>query len=379
MKVLLYSHVFHPSTGGVETVSRTLAEGLVQRGVECVLVTSTPKGNESSEGAEFPFEVVRRPSAARVRALLAWADVVLFNGASLALQPWLILSRKPFIWVHVGYQVSCIDGLGWVDGQPAPMTPWASLRFHVRQDGPLRGSLHGLKLLVRRAVARHVVDRHVAITQWMANAQPLPRQVQIYNPFPIDRFRNAAPASQAEFDFLYLGRMVSEKGVDTLIQAFASVVAQAPPKRPRLLLIGDGDRLPQMRQLAQSLGVAGDVHFAGRQSGSSLVEWVGKGAVGVVPSAWQEPMGGVAVELMAAGRGLIVSEQGGLAECAGDAGLRFSNGDAQGLANCMLRLLADPPLRHTLGQRALQRAALFAPERFVDQYIDLLRATVGCA
>jgi glycosyltransferase involved in cell wall biosynthesis len=211
----------------------------------------------------------------------------------------------------------------------------------------------------------------------MANAQPLPRQIQIYNPFPIDRFRNAAPASQAEFDFLYLGRMVSEKGVDTLIQAFARVVAQAP-KRPRLLLIGDGDRLPQMQQLATSLGLASDVCFAGRQSGHALVEWVGKGAVGVVPSAWKEPMGGVAVELMAAGRGLIVSEQGGLAECAGDAGLRFSNGDAQGLANCMLRLLADPQLRQTLGQRALQRAALFAPERFVDQYIDLLRATTGC-
>lgn len=374
MKVLLYSHVFLPSTGGVETVSRTLAEGLVQRGVECILVTSTPKG---SEGVEFPFEVVRRPTAERVRALINWADVVLFNGASLALQPWLILSRKPFIWVHVGYQVSCIDGLGWVDGQAAPMTPWASLRFHARQDGVLRGSLRGLKLMVRRAVARHLVDRHVAITQWMAKAQPLPRQVQIYNPFPIDRFRDAAPANQAEFDFVYLGRMVSEKGVDTLIQAFARVVAQAP-RRPRLLLIGDGDRLPQMQQLARSLGLDGDVHFAGRQSGSSLVEWVGKGAVGIVPSAWQEPMGGVAVELMAAGRGLIVSEQGGLAECAGDAGLRFPNGDAQGLANCMLRLLTEPQLRQMLGQRALQRAALFAPERLVDQYIDLLRATVGC-
>jgi hypothetical protein len=88
MKVLLYSHVFLPSTGGVETVSRTLAEGLVQRGVECILVTSTPMGGDE---IELPFEVVRQPTAARVRALLGWADVVLFNGASLALQPWLIL------------------------------------------------------------------------------------------------------------------------------------------------------------------------------------------------------------------------------------------------------------------------------------------------
>lgn len=371
MKVLLYSPVFHPSTGGVETVSLTLAEGLAQRGIACKLVTAT----QHAQADAFSFEVIRQPTTTQVRQLLKWADVVLFNGASLALQPWLLLARKPFVWVHVGYQVSCIDGLGWVDGAAAPMTPWASFDFHARRDGPVRGLAKGFKLLLRRMVARHLVDRNVAITQWMAKAQPLPRQMQIYNPFPIDRFRDAAPVSAASFDFVYLGRMVSEKGVDTLIQAFAIVVERAPI-RPRLLLIGDGDRLAQMQQLAQSLGVARDVHFAGRQNGAALVEWVGRGAVGIVPSAWQEPMGGVAIELMAAGRGLIVSERGGLAECAGDAGLLFPNRNAQALAECMLRLLTHPGLRFTLGERAARRAALFAPERFVDQYIDLLRTVV---
>lgn len=369
MKVLLYSHVFHPSTGGVETVSRTLAEGLVQRGITLKLLTSTPAGDDRTS---FPFDLVRQPSRAQSRELIDWADVVLFNGASLALQPDLILSRKPFIWVHVGYQVSCIDGLGWVDGEPAPMTPWASVGFHWRRSGAMRAAKEGLKLLVRRIVARHFVHRHVAITKWMDRAQPLPRQAQIYNPFPIDRFRSAAPVSQAPFDFVYLGRMVSEKGVDTLIRAFAMLATQSPT-RARLLLIGDGDRMAQMQDLARSLGVQGDVHFAGRQSGQALVDWVGQGAVGIVPSAWQEPMGGVAIELMAAGRGLIVSQQGGLAECAGDAGLLFPNGDAQALARRMQEFLADPQLRHVLGQRALQRAELFTPARFVDQYVELMR------
>lgn len=375
MKVLLYSHVFHPSTGGVETVSRTLAEGLAQRGVDIKLVTSTPADDD---GTRFPFDVIRKPGAAQVRELIDWADVVLFNGASLALQPALLFSRKPCIWVHVGYQVSCIDGLGWVDGMAAPMSPWASVAFHARRSGPVRASIGGLKLLVRRIVAQWFVTRHVAITQWMDKAQPLPRQIQIYNPFPIDRFRGAAPVAQAVYDFVYLGRMVSEKGVDTLIHAFSEVVAQAPV-RPRLLLIGDGDRMAQMQQLACSLGVEADVHFAGQQSGRALVDWVGQGAIGIVPSAWQEPMGGVAVELMAAGRGLIVSENGGLAECAGDAGLRFPNGDSKALAQRMLEFLAEPQLREVLGQRAQQRADLFAPDRFVGQYLELLRETVRAA
>ncbi|MBS0454784.1 MAG: glycosyltransferase family 4 protein [Proteobacteria bacterium] len=375
MKVLLYSHVFHPSTGGVETVSRTLAEGLAQRGIDFKLLTSTPAGDDRTD---FGYEVIRTPDSQAVRQLVEWADVVLFNGASLALQPALTISRKPFVWVHVGYQVSCIDGLGWVDGEPAPRTPWASVAFHARRSGPVRAGIGGLKLLLRRLVARHFVDRHVAITQWMDEAQPLARQVQIYNPFPVDRFRGAAPVSAAPYDFVYLGRMVSEKGVDTLIEAFARVVREAHVK-PRLLLIGDGDRMAQMRQLARTLGVEGQVNFAGRQGGQALVDWVGQGAVGIVPSAWEEPMGGVAIELMAAGRGLIVSQRGGLAECAGDAGLLFPNGDAQALAGCMLRILAEPQLRHTLGQRALQRAEHFAPGRFVDQYIELLRTVAKSA
>ncbi len=375
MKVLLYSHVFHPSTGGVETVSRTLAEGLAQRGIDFTLLTSPPAG---AARTEFGYAVSRAPEARTARQLIDWADVVLFNGASLALQPGLLFSRKPFIWVHVGYQVSCIDGLGWVDGEPAPRTPWASVAFHARRSGPARAAIGGLKLLLRRLVARHFVDRHVAITQWMDQAQPLARQVQIYNPFPIDRFRGAAPVGEASYDFVYLGRMVSEKGVDTLIQAFARVVRQADAK-PRLLLIGDGDRMAQVQALARTLGVEDSVHFAGRQSGQGLVDWVGQGAVGIVPSAWEEPMGGVAIELMAAGRGLIVSERGGLAECAGDAGLLFPNGDADALADCMRRILAEPQLRHMLGQRALLRAERFAPERFIDQYIELLRATARAA
>ncbi|HYP84845.1 glycosyltransferase family 4 protein [Variovorax sp.] len=374
MRVLLYSHAFHPSTGGVESVSRTLAEGLVAKGVECVVLTRTPRAAQDHEDAAlFPFQVVRRPHTGAILHWLRWADVVLYNGASLALQPWVTLLRKPYLWVHVGYQVSCIDGLGWADGRPAPATPWASFRFHLRRAGPVRASLDGVKLLLRRFTAHALVRRNIAITQWMAQAQPLPRQVQIYNPFPIDRFRQAAPAEAATFDFVYLGRLVSEKGVDTLLRAFGKVVAQAT-HRPRLLLIGGGDRMAEMIALADSLGVSQDVHFAGNQSGDALVRFVGSGAVGVVPSTWHEPMGGVAVELMAAGRGLIVSARGGLAECAGDAGLTFANGDEQALADCMLRLLADPGLARELGARARRRAAQFAPDRFVEQYIDLLHA-----
>ncbi len=146
---------------------------------------------------------------------------------------------------------------------------------------------------------------------------------------------------------------------------------------PRLLLIGDGTARPSIEQLVSELGMASSISFAGKQSGPALIEWVSRGRIGVLPSVWYEPMGGVAVELLAAGKSLIVSEQGGLAECVGDAGLVFPNGDHAALAERMLRLLADPLLQQTLAERARERAGSFAPDPFIDQYVALLRQLAG--
>ncbi len=373
MKVLLYSHAFHPSLGGVETVSMALAQGFVANGVACRVVTQS----EADGGAapDFGFEVIRRPGRAEARALVQWADVVLFNGASLALQPWVLLQRKPFVWVHVGYQAACIDGLGWVDNAPAPLTPLASVRFHARRSGWGFALREGLKLALRRSVAKHAVHRNVAITRWMDQALPLPRQVQIYNPFPIAQFAGA-DRPNLEFEFFYMGRMVQEKGVDVLVHAFAEVRRRHGPG-PRLLLIGDGGARPDIERIVAEHGIGDAVVFAGKQSGAALVDWVGRGGIGVLPSVWYEPMGGVTIELMAAGKCLIVSAQGGLAECVGDAGLVFPNGDAMALADRMLELLHDPARRDALAAAARERARQFLPERFVAQYIALLRDVIA--
>ena len=371
MNVLLYSHAFHPSTGGVETVSMQLAEGLALRGIACKVVTRTPGDAETNHR----FPVIRNPSKARIKELVRWADVVLFNGASLALQPWVLLYRKPMIWVHTGYQTTCIDGAGWTDGAPAPRTPWASVMHQARRRGLGSAAREGLKLALRRFVAKRLVTRNVAITRWMEEANPLPRQVQIYNPFPTRMFRQPS-GEEPEFDFLFLGRLISEKGVDTLLKAFASLTFGKGAKPPTLLVIGDGPERANLEGLAKSLGVPDRVKFVGNHTGESLVKQVARGGIAVVPSSWAEPMGGVAVELMAAGRNIIVSKDGGLAECVGDAGLTFPNGNAEALADVMTKVRNERIEQWRPSARSLARAKDFDPEPFIDRYVALLREIV---
>ncbi|MDB4981773.1 MAG: hypothetical protein JWM82_2525 [Myxococcales bacterium] len=371
MHVLLYSRPFHPATGGIETVSLTLAVEIAAAGHRCTVVTETAA--DGAMARAFPFAIERAPSWQRRLALAREADIVHSNGASLAMFLPARLARRPFLWTHCGYQLVSVDGLGWVDGAPAPLSPLPSLRLHARRHGARRAAVEAAKLALRIAVG-HLVDRNVAITHWVAGRQPLPRQVVIYNPFPLGRFAQArAPRSpgQEKYDFLYVGRLVSEKGVSTLLHALARLNRRPGHRPATLLLVGDGERRAALEELARTLGVAAQAHFVGTKRDAALVEAISQGAIAVVPSEWEEPMGGVALELLAAGRPLIVSERGGLVECVGDVAWSFPNGDAAALAERMAAVLDDETLRRSKGERAAEVLARFDETKLTRAYLDL--------
>lgn len=374
MRILLYTKAFHPMVGGIETVSATLAEILNKLGQECEVLTPI----ENPEPDPFKYKVHRKPGFLKTMKLVFKADLVLSKGASLALVPYCLLLAKPFVWIHSGYQASCVDGLGWVDGEPAPLTPRASIAFHYRRSGLLYAAKAAFKLYVRRFACKHIVDMNVAVSDWVAIRQPFKKQIRIHNPFPIYRFSNdAPPASGPTYQFLYLGRLVSEKGVGTLIRALGLMRHYNPASQPKLLIIGEGSWRDQLEDLARELGVEDNVIFAGRKTGRELMELIQQCEVAIVPSEWEEPMGGVALELLAAGKPVIVSKNGGLAECVGDAALLFDNGDHAMLAVCMTRLLRDEDLRARLKENAKTQLKRFDPERLVGQYIDLFEYVLG--
>ena len=157
------------------------------------------------------------------------ADIVLSNGAGLYISPYAVLARKPLIFRHTNYQVSAVDGAGFIYGEVAPLTPWASIVYHAGKRQSLRRVLRdGPKMLLTRLFAKYLVTANVAISDWMAYRQPLPRQLRIHNPFPIHRFAKARKTDAATYtaDVLFLGRLTAEKGVDTLLRA-VGVLAKA--------------------------------------------------------------------------------------------------------------------------------------------------------
>jgi glycosyltransferase involved in cell wall biosynthesis len=366
LKILLYSSVFPPSIGGVETIAVTLATKIVQNGHDCCVVTET---SSSDDDSIYPFAVYRKPSM-RVRfRLVRECSVVHSNGASIAMYPYARLACKPFMWTHNGYQVLCIDGLGWAYGEPAPMSPWRSVAHHRRRRGIVYACREAIKLWLRRRIGKRV-DLNVACTHWVAQRLRLPRQVVAYTPYPLRYFRSETPAGNPKFDYIYVGRLVSEKGVDDLIAAMALHCSNPQFAGSTLAIVGDGPLRTQLERQAFELGIQQNVAFLGAKRGSELRKAMASGRVGIVPSRWEEPMGGVALELLASRRKLIVSQRGGHAECVRDLALTFPNGDVVALRQCLDRMMGESGIQQNVGveQEILKR---FDEDVLAAVYIEL--------
>ncbi len=153
-----------------------------------------------------------------------------------------------------------------------------------------------------------------------------------------------------------LGRGDEYKGVDTVIRALPAVLAAC--SEARLVVIGDGSLIPELRALADSLGVSGAVQFRGWVSDEQLTRAYAECAVFVLPSAG-EGFGLTHLEAMAFGRPVVGARAGATPEvvCDGTTGLLVPYGSAPALADALIRLLADDKLRGRLGAAGRARVA----------------------
>ncbi|MEO1389781.1 MAG: glycosyltransferase family 4 protein [Cyanobacteria bacterium J06634_6] len=366
MKILLYSSVFFPSVGGIETITATLASNIISLGHKCIVVTETPIQKEQ----KFDYEVVRNPTWRERLKITKGCDIIHSNGASVAMFPFAKLCKKPFVWTHNGYQVACVDGLGWLNGSPAPITPRESLLFHLSEKGFFHFLKEAIKLNMRRYVADRV-DLNIAATHWVAKRQPLKNQVVAYTPYPLEKFTSARQNIPKKYDFIYVGRLVSEKGIDTLLNAFQHLISEPEYRHKTLAVVGGGGKKEELETLTNQLNLQNNVYFLGSHRGDDLIEIIEQAEIGVVPSIWEEPMGGVSLELLAAGKKMIVSEFGGHAECLKDASLSFPNGDYVSLSQKMKLLISDHNIAKKISENATLKIQDFNETELTKKYVEI--------
>lgn len=189
------------------------------------------------------------------------------------------------------------------------------------------------------------------------------------------RFRRQYCADE-EMLLFYVGRLVREKGVQTLIEAVCRL--RASGAAVKLVVAGTGPMREELERLAQALGVSPHVYFTGYVQDAVRDGLLQAADAAVFPSLY-EPFGIVALESMAAGLPTIVSDVGGLREIVehGITGWRTPPGDAYGLAETIRHVLSDPRRRRETARRAQEEVAVRyswrqVARRTVDVYQGVL-------
>jgi glycosyltransferase involved in cell wall biosynthesis len=162
--------------------------------------------------------------------------------------------------------------------------------------------------------------------------------------------RTRARDPGSPFTVVFVGRLVQEKGLDTLLDAWAAALAGR--EDVRLLLAGEGRLESRLREQAACLGIAGQVEFLG--DCARVEDLLLRADLGVLPSRI-EGLSNTLLEFMASGLPTIASRVSGSEDFVqpGHNGWLFPASDTEALAAC-LREAVDAPAEHLreLGQRA---------------------------
>jgi glycosyltransferase involved in cell wall biosynthesis len=202
-----------------------------------------------------------------------------------------------------------------------------------------------------------------------------PECIAIVPPIPAALAQASPLPASGEAEVLFVGQVIRGKGVDLLLQALAGV-----PGDWHATIVGTGNHLDACRALAEELGIAARVTFAGWVSHQSLEPYYARAAVCAVPSRWPEPFGMVGVEAMARGRPVIGFAVGGIPDWLDDGvtGILVPEADTAAFGAAIAALLADPPRAEALGRGGVERVReRFRPDQYLDRLMQILGETLG--
>jgi len=183
-----------------------------------------------------------------------------------------------------------------------------------------------------------------------------------------------------QLKLLYAGQLVHHKGVHTAIEAMARMVNERRMDQITLTLVGSGhpDYEGFLHDLVERARLNDYVTFHTPVSKYQMPAVFQEYDVLVFPSIYEEPLARVTQEAMASGLIVVGTTTGGTGEILrdGETGLTFAPEDADGLADQVCRLIADPDLCCHLSQASRQYVMEnFTLDRMAQQIEDYL---LGC-
>ncbi len=371
MRVLILSWEYPPHVvGGLGKHIMDLAPALVQQGIELHVVTPLLRGGAEREITADGVHVYRVESAPMES--YGFASFVQHTNGNMELVARKLLRELGDVDViHAHDWLTAHAGVALKHARRRPLVVTIHATERGRQGGYI-GDGHAAQVNHIEWWLTYESWRLIACSHFMAG------QLNAYFGAPhdkIDVVLNGIYVSPNPFATMaerlafrrrfvdddqplvyYVGRIVYEKGLQVLLDAWPQVLATFP--RARLVIAGTGAYLDSLKHRAWAAGISSSVLFAGFISDEHRDKLYHCADVATFPSLY-EPFGIVALEAMAACCPVVVAETGGLTEVVKlhETGLTVHPNDPGSLAWGILHTLQHPDWSRARAQNALRVAA----------------------
>ncbi len=362
LRVLMLSWEFPPRTiGGLSRHVYDLTRALTRLGC-CVHVVTCPVGDRGTDEVVDGVFVYRLdPRCLWAQDFLEWVDQMNAAMDELARDRWK------------GGDIDVVHAHDWLVGKAASKiaerlkVPLVAT-IHATEYGRNRGLFNETQRYIhaQEKFLAELAGKVICCSRYMRDEITglfgVPPQKLHIIPNGVDPLNLGVPASllPVKKDFVsgkkifFIGRLVPEKGVQVLLEAFAQLVVSNPGLK--LFIGGRGPYEPFLRERAAELGLGESVVFLGYLDETGRNSYLKQVDVAVFPSLY-EPFGIVALEAMAAQVPVIVSDTGGLSEVVshGIDGFKVPPGRPDILAYYIGEVLNNPVLARDLARGAWRK------------------------
>lgn len=387
LRIAVFTDTFLPQVNGVVRSIVSMANELVARGHRVAVFTmefdklhDAARGGFDglAEGIEvYPFRSVGLPGfreiQARIPTVLRPLRVARrFNPDVIHLHTiftmgweaiWIArLLCRPLVGSHHGLLTEYLSNFG-LDFEASKRWMRRFLAFYYNRCSAVVTPAQ----VLRRELLQHGLERQVHV---ISN----PLDLGLFSPPSGTACAGLRVASDGH-TLMHVGRLVRQKSVDVLLRAYA--LLRGDGVSAKLVIVGDGRERPALEMLAQSLGIADGVTWAGLLSGVQLVERIASGDVFVSASTTEvQPL--CFIEAMALGLPVVGVNAGGVPELIqhGRSGLVVEPNNPRALAEAMRVLLSSPEQCARFAVHARRQAVAFDARRVVPEFESVYCALI---
>jgi glycosyltransferase involved in cell wall biosynthesis len=386
VKVLHVIPSVSPLRGGPSSAIRMMVAGLASEGVTVDVATTDDDGVGRLK--EFTEQTVTRSGL----TYRYFSRQIGFYTFSWPLSIWLAqrVTDYDLVHIHALFSWPATISAFWAHRKAVPyiIRPLGVLNsWGVQNRRPF------LKILSLRVIEHRILANAVAIhftsEQEKSEAERLVRGLRsIVIPNPVAAPMSTTPSRPGLFVshypqligrkvILFLARIDPIKGLDLLLDGFASVLPFLPDAALVIAGIGEPDFVVELKRRAERLGIGRAVAWIGFTDGAMKSAAFAESDVFVLPS-YSESFGIAAVEAMANGLPVIVTDQVAIHHDVArmNAGI-VTKCDASSLAAAMIRVLQNPLIRARMSEGARRLAAEFSPSAVAVQLLNAYHGIVG--